>query len=357
MNTFSSLCSPTVQGGAERRNTWKETHKYRKKDYLKVSPSAELLSFSLLSSGWSFSVKRGWKKWKKWKADLHSVAQGINRPSKVRHRRAEQEQSEAPLLQDSPGAEHLGEKSLWRDKDMNIPEQISLRLSKLWQAASWESFSLRWKWLTLLHFTLCRRDQAATETSPACLTANSKLNHNKAEMKQTKTTGRSEEEEDEVTGNLLSHSSVCPTRKKIRWPRENEFTYVPSQSFQSDFPARRRKVSGENPGDDTLGNRKKKIPTSQNTSRSSSVGFYVPQFQNSCESEKSSCSSSSRPGVLWSEGQRWVLEWWRGRQRRDELRLHCCCCCGCCRSLWWERLLHAAWVPEQVRGEGKGRTY
>ncbi len=38
------------------------------------------------------------------------------------------------------------------------------------------------KWLTLLHFT-------AAETSPACFRANSKLSHNKAEIKQTQTKG------------------------------------------------------------------------------------------------------------------------------------------------------------------------
>lgn len=38
---------------------------------------------------------------------LYSVAESIDGSSVVRHRRAEQEKSEAPLLQDSLGAEHL----------------------------------------------------------------------------------------------------------------------------------------------------------------------------------------------------------------------------------------------------------
>lgn len=39
--------------------------------------------------------------------DLHSAAQGVDGPAVVRHRGAEQEQSEAAALQDPPGAEHV----------------------------------------------------------------------------------------------------------------------------------------------------------------------------------------------------------------------------------------------------------
>ena len=42
-----------------------------------------------------------------------------------------------------------------------------------------------------------------------------------------------EGEEEELLENLLSHSSVCPARRK---DKENYLFYVLSQTFQSDFP-------------------------------------------------------------------------------------------------------------------------
>lgn len=84
--------------------------------------------------------------------------------------------------------------------------------------AKCQRFSL--KRVTGLHFT----DEAAAESSPACSQqipseATTKLESNKVTQKEGG-------EEEELTGNLLSHSSVSPTRKKI-----NEFTQVLPQTF------------------------------------------------------------------------------------------------------------------------------
>lgn len=76
--------------------------KYGKKDYLEVYSTPAPLRSALRSTDLSEDGLKSDQK-----SDLHSAAQGINGSSVVRHRRAEQEESEAPALKDSPGAEHL----------------------------------------------------------------------------------------------------------------------------------------------------------------------------------------------------------------------------------------------------------
>lgn len=101
-----------------------------------------------------------------------------------------------------------------------------------------------------------------------------------------------EGEEEELLENLLSHSSVCPARRK---DKENYLFYVLSQTFQSDFPTQIQVMT-------PWGAEKKKSPRAKrhpgarlHCSKLCSSVYKLLKVKK--KKKKSGCGSSSRPGV------------------------------------------------------------